>query len=161
MVNFFMTIGISVGLCCVGMTRNAQAFSHAVDAALKSEKDIYIATQRKSGTWGAAAPVWFMYYDGAVYITASPTSYKAKRIKRGSPVKVSVGSLDGPAFTAKAELLTDRAVVTRMGEVYAKKYWLAWIGIARPRVNRVRSGRTVAIRIAPLEEGTTVAAPEE
>ncbi len=155
-----MTIGIVVGLYCVGMVHSAQAFSTDVDAALKTEKDIYVATQRKSGAWGKAAPVWFMYDGEAVYITASPTSYKAKRVKRGRPVKVWVGSPDGPSFTGKAELFKDNAIVTRMGEVYSQKYWTAWIGIARPRVSRVESGKTVAIKITPLEEGTGMNAPQ-
>lgn len=160
-VNIFVTIGIAVGLCCVGMIHSPQAFSPDVDAGLKSKKEIYVATQRKNGAWSKAAPVWFMYDGETVYITASPTSYKAKRVKRGSPVKVSVGSPDGPSFTGKAELFTDSTVVTRMGEVYSEKYWIAWIGIARPRLSRVESGKTVAIRITPLAQGTEVNAPQE
>ena len=57
MLNILMAIGVAVGLCCVGMVHSAQAFSVDVDTALKTEKDIYLATQRKSGAWGKAAAV--------------------------------------------------------------------------------------------------------
>ena len=161
MLNLLIGIGIALGLCWVGMVHSADAFSANVEAALKTEKDIYLATQRKSGAWSKAAPVWFMYDGEAVYLTASPDSYKAKRIKRGSPVKVWVGSPDGPSFTGKAEIFTDNATVTRMGEAYSQKYWIAWIGIARPRVSRVESGKTIAIKVTPLEEGTQTSVPQK
>ena len=161
MLNILMAIGIAVGLFCVGMAHSAQALSADAEAALKTEKDIYVATKRKSGEWSKAAPIWFMYDGEALYFTASPTSYKAKRIKRGSPVKVWVGSPDGPSFTGKAEIIDDSTIVARMGEVYSQKYWIAWIGIARPRVDRVESGKTVAVKVTPLDEGTDVNAPQE
>ena len=161
MLNILVAIGIAASLCCIGMVHRAQAFNADVAAALKTEKDIYVATQRKSGAWGKAAPVWFMSDGEAVYITASPASYKAKRVRRGRPVKVWVGSPDGPSFTGKAEIFKDSATVTRMGEVYSQKYWTAWIGIALPRVSRVESGKTVAIKITPLEEGAEVNTPQE
>jgi PPOX class probable F420-dependent enzyme len=132
------------------MVHSAQALSADAEAALKTEKDIYVATKRKSGEWSSAAPIWFMYDGEALYFTTSPSSYKAKRIKRGSPVKVWVGSQDGPSFTGKAEIIEDRATVTRMGEAYSQKYWIAWLGLFRPWVDRVESGKTVAVKVTPL-----------
>jgi len=159
MINIVIGLGIALGVCCVGMVHSAQAFSADARAALQTEKEIYVATQRKNGEWSKAAPIWFMYDGGALYFTASPTSYKAKRIKRGSPVKVWVGSTEGPSFTGKAEIINDNATITRMGEVYSQKYWLAWLGVARPRVSRVQSGKTIAVRVTPLEEGAEVKEP--
>ena len=75
------------------------------------------------------------------------------RIKRGSPVKVWVGSKDGPSFTGKAEIIEDGAIVARMGEAYGQKYWIAWLGLFRPRVDRVESGKTVAVKVSPLPDG--------
>jgi PPOX class probable F420-dependent enzyme len=161
MLNFLIGIGIAVGVCCVGMAHGAPAFSTDVEAALKSEKEIYVATKRKNGEWGNAAPIWFMYDGEALYFTAGPTSYKAKRIKSGSPVKVWVGRAEGPSFTGKAEIITDSAIVTRMGEVYSQKYWIAWLGVARPQVSRVHSGKTIAVKVTPLAEGAEVTAPEK
>ena len=161
MLNVLIGIGIALGLWCVGMVHSAQALSADAEAALKTEDDIYVATKRKSGEWSKAAPIWFMYDGEAVYFTTSPTAYKAKRIKRGSPVKVWVGSQDGPSFTGKAEIIEDSAIVARMGEGYSQKYWIAWLGLFRPRADRVESGKTVAVRVTPLDEGTETATSEK
>lgn len=161
MLNILMGIAIIIGVCCVGMAHSAQAFSADVEAALKTEKEIYVATKRKGGEWGKAAPIWFMYDGEALYFTAGPNSYKAKRIQRGSPVKVWVGSTDGPSFTGKAEIINDSDIVTRMGEAYSQKYWIAWLGVARPRVSRVQSGKTIAVKVTPLDEGADANAPED
>ncbi len=152
MLNILIGIGIALGLCCVGMVQSVQALSAGAAAALKTEKEIYVATKRKSGEWSKAAPIWFMYDGEAVYFTTSPTAYKAKRIKRGSPVRVWVGSNDGPSFTGKAEIVADSAIVARMGEAYGQKYWIAWVGLFRPRVDRVEAGKTVAVKVTPEPE---------
>ncbi len=152
MLNILIGIGIALGLCCVGMVQSVQALSAGAAAALKTEKDIYVATKRKSGEWSKAAPIWFVYDGEAVYFTTSPTAYKAKRIKRGSPVRVWVGSNDGPSFTGKAEIVEDSAIVARMGEAYGQKYWIAWLGLFRPRVDRVEAGKTVAVKVTPEPE---------
>ena len=152
MLNILIGIGIALGLCCVGMVQSVQALSAGAAAALKTEKVIYVATKRKSGEWSKAAPIWFMYDGEAVYFTTSPTAYKAKRIKRGSPVRVWVGSNDGPSFTGKAEIVEDSAIVARMGEAYGQKYWIAWLGLFRPRVDRVEAGKTVAVKVTPEPE---------
>ena len=152
MLNILIGIGIALGLCCVGMVQSVQALSSGAAAALKTEKEIYVATKRKSGEWSKAAPIWFMYDGEAVYFTTSPTAYKAKRIKRGSPVRVWVGSNDGPSFTGKAEIVEDSAIVARMGEAYGQKYWIAWLGLFRPRVDRVEAGKTVAVKVTPEPE---------
>ncbi len=152
MLNILIGIGIALGLCCVGMVQSVQALSAGAAAALKTEKEIYVATKRKSGEWSKAAPIWFMYDGEAVYFTTSPTAYKAKRIKRGSPVRVWVGSNDGPSFTGKAEIVEDSAIVARMGEAYGQKYWIAWLGLFRPRVDRVEAGKTVAVKVTPEPE---------
>ncbi|MGE0683860.1 MAG: hypothetical protein AB7P69_23530 [Candidatus Binatia bacterium] len=161
MLNILMSIGIVLGVYCVGMARSTQAFSADAEAALKTEKEIYVATKRKNGEWSKAAPIWFMYDGEALYFTAGPSSYKTKRIKRRSPVKVWVGSTNGPSFTGKAEIINDSDIITRMGEAYSQKYWLAWLGVARPRVSRVQSGKTVAVKVTPLDEGAEVNAPEK
>ena len=152
MLNILIGIGIALGLCCVGMVQSVQALRAGAAAALKTEKDIYVATKRKSGEWSKAAPIWFVYDGEAVYFTTSPTAYKAKRIKRGSPVRVWVGSNDGPSFTGKAEIVEDSAIVARMGEAYGQKYWIAWLGLFRPRVDRVEAGKTVAVKVTPEPE---------
>ena len=149
-MNISIGLLIIAGLCVVGMASSTQALSRDTITQLQSAKEIYVATQRKNGEWSTAAPIWFMYADDMVYFTVGPTSYKAKRIKSGrNAVRIWVGSKDGPMFSGKAEIFKDSAIVKRMGEVYKQKYWLAWFGFARPRVGRVESGKTVAVKVIP------------
>jgi len=151
---------IAVGLCLVGMVHEVRALSDAARTKLQTEKEIYIATQRANGQWSTAAPVWFIYDGEAVYLTTAPTSYKARRIKRSSPVRIWVGSTEGPSFTGKAEIIEDLAVVERLGKAYQQKYWLAWLGLFRPRANRVAAGKTLAIKVTPLEDSLADAPAE-
>ncbi len=133
-----------------GRVQTAAALDSHTIAQLHTAKEIYVSTKRKSGQWSSTAPVWFWYTDEAIYFTTSPRSHKAKRILDGrNAVRVAVGSEDGPTFTGTAEILTDTAIVERMGEAYNNKYWIAWLGFARPRVGRVESGKTIAIKVTP------------
>ena len=124
-------------------------FSAEVTSALQTSKEIYVATKRANGTLSKVVPVWFMYDGEAIYFSTLPTSYKAKRIKKGSPLYVWVGSADGPHFVGPAEILTDPEVAARMAPVYAQKYWIAWLGLFKPNAERVRTGKTVIVKISP------------
>ena len=152
MVNLLVGLLIAVGLCLVGMVREVRALSEAARTQLQTAKEIYVATRRADGQWGKAAPVWFIYDGQAVYLTTAPTSYKARRIKRGSPLRVWVGSTEGPSFTGKAEIIEDLALVERMGSAYTEKYWLAWLGLFRPRASRVAAGKTLAVKVTPVDD---------
>jgi PPOX class probable F420-dependent enzyme len=152
MVNLLVGLLVAVGLCLVGMAREVRALSEAARTQLQTAKEIYVATRRADGRWGKAAPVWFIYDGQAVYLTTAPTSYKARRIKRGSPVRVWVGGAEGPAFTGKAEVIEDPALVERMGSAYTQKYWLAWLGLFRPRASRVAAGKTLAVKVTPVDD---------
>jgi hypothetical protein len=125
------------------------AFSPEVVTALRSSKEIYVATKRHDGTISKVVPVWFMFDGDAVYFATLPGSHKAKRIKKGSPLYVWVGSADGPHFVGPAELVTDPAVAERMAPVYAQKYWIAWLGLFKPNPERVRTGKTVIVKVRP------------
>lgn len=123
--------------------------SDEIKAALTSESYIYVATRRVNGEWSAAAPIWFMYDGEAVYFTTEPKSHKARRIQRGSPVRIWVGRKDGPVFEGAARLVKDTETVERMGNAYSQKYWIAKLGLFRPRSTRVTSGKTVAVKVTP------------
>ena len=141
---------VALGLCMVGVAQGADGLSSEVEAALKTENYLYVATRRLNGEWSTSAPVWFMYDGEAVYFTTAPTTHKAHRIHRGSPVRVWVGKKDGPFFEGEARFVKDRAVVERMAEVYTQKYWLAWLGFFRPRPRRVSSGKTLVVKVTPV-----------
>ena len=129
----------------------AGGFSPDVTTALKSSKEIYVATKRKDGTLSKVVPVWFMFDGDAIYFATSPGSYKARRIKHGSPLFVWVGSATGPHFVGKATLSKDPDLAARMAPVYSQKYWIAWLGLFRPNPERVRSGKTVLVKVVPSE----------
>jgi PPOX class probable F420-dependent enzyme len=121
--------------------------------ALAEAKLIYVATRRKDGGRSEAAPIWFSYDQGDVFFTTSPESWKARRIAAGSPVYIWVGSEEGPFLMGQAERIDDPKVVEQMGKLYEDKYWIAWMGLFRPRSDRVTAGKTIAYRVK-VTEGT-------
>ncbi|MBI3303237.1 MAG: hypothetical protein HYZ72_14310 [Deltaproteobacteria bacterium] len=149
-MTIMLGLSIAVGFCVVGLAQGAEGLSSEVETALKTEAYIYIATRRLNGEWSTPAPVWFMYDGEAIYLTTAPTSHKAHRIHRGSPVRVWVGKKDGPLFEGEARFVKDRAVVERMAEVYSQKYWIARFGFFRPRPGRVAAGKTLVVKVTPV-----------
>src|ERR1700675_4843610 len=82
---------------------NAATSPRDADALAKATY-IYIATVRKDGNQSKAVPVWFITTaDQQVLIETSPTSWKAKRIKRGRPAMIWIGSPPRPAVIGKGE----------------------------------------------------------
>jgi hypothetical protein len=124
-------------------------FTPDVARALKTSSHLYVGTRRADGSQSKIVPVWFMCDGDTIYFTTTPGSHKAKRIAKGSPLLVWVGAADGPHFEAKAELVRDPAVAERMAPVYDQKYWIAWLGFFRPNAERVRSGKTLIVKVAP------------
>jgi len=119
-------------------------------AAWRDASYIYIATVRKDGNQSRAVPVWFIATpDNQILIDTSPGSWKAKRIKRGSPVLVWIGSSSGPAFIGKAEVVQDKTVQDTMIDQIPKKYFLARVGFFGPKRAKFDSGETITIRIIP------------
>ena len=119
------------------------------ETALRNSDLIYVATRRRNGALSTIRPIWFFYEDGKIFFTTAPDSWKAKRIAAGSPLYIWVGSEQGPFVEGRAEPVTDPALIDRMGESYAKKYWIAWLGLFRPRSSRVASGKTNAYLVTP------------
>jgi hypothetical protein len=138
---------------CLAATDAQSKLSPRDSDALARANLIYIATVRKSGNQSTAVPVWFTTTpDGHVLLQTAPTSWKAKRIRRGSPVIVWIGTRDGPAFIGKAEITNEPAVTSHIEQDYPKKYWMAWVGLHRPSAERFAHGEIVAIKITPLRD---------
>jgi len=139
-------------LAAVATPAVAATSARDVDALAKATY-IYIATVRKDGNQSKAAPVWFITTaDKQVLIETSPTSWKAKRIKRGSPAMIWIGQRTGTAFIGKAEIVTDTKLQDQVIAEYPKKYLLARIGFARPSRAKLDSGQIVVIRISPARD---------
>lgn len=148
-MNGSIGFGMLVGVVMLGVAMAAGPMSEEIVSALKTESYIYVATRRPNGEWSTAAPVWFMYNGEGLYFTTAPSSHKARRIHRGSPVKIWVGTKDGPSFEAKAQLVKDGQLAERMGKFYSDKYWIAWLGFFKPRPARVGSGKTLIVKVIP------------
>ena len=140
------------GIASMVTASGAGTVSPKTKELLQSSSYIYTATQRKDGSMSEAVPIWFMWDGEKIFFTTEPGSWKAKRIARGSPVFISVGDKDGPKLVGKATKVTDPALVDRMGQAYSDKYWIAWMGLFRPRSGRVTDGKTAAYLVDVEEQ---------
>jgi hypothetical protein len=121
--------------------------------ALTSASILYIATVRKDGNQSTAAPVWFTVSpDNRVLIQTQPNTWKAKRVRRHSPMIVWIGRRHGPAFIGRAEISEDPSVVRQIVDDYPKKYLLARLGFHRPTEEMFKKGSVVSIVITPVRD---------
>jgi len=121
--------------------------------AFQDASYIYIATVRKDGNQSRAVRVWFIVTpDNKILIDTNSDSWKAKRIKRGSPVLIWLGSTSGPAFIGKAEIIDDKAIQDSMIEKIPEKYFLARMGFYGPKRAKFDDGQIVTIRISPVRD---------
>ncbi len=132
------------GIALMAVPTAAGNFPPATERLLESSSYIYVASERKNGELGSFSPIWFAYDQGKIFFSTSPGSYKAKRIAKGRPLTIRVGTEDGPLLVGKAERVTDPAYIERMGKLYNEKYWISWVGFFRPRADRVTEGKTMA-----------------
>lgn len=99
----------------------------SVRKALEEAKYVYIASQRRDGSWSRSAEIWFLFHQDSVYVGTPPSSWRAKRIRWGRPrARISVGKPDGPVFCARGQIVSDRAVIEKLLDVFPKKYAEGW-----------------------------------
>ena len=135
-----------------GANTGAQVSQRDIDA-LSTASVLYIATVRKDGNQSTPAPVWFTVApDHLLLIQTSPTTWKAKRIRRGSPVIVWIGKTKGPAFIGKAEITNDPAVAREIVVDYPKRYLMARLGMHTPTQEMFDRGQIVPITIRPVRD---------
>ena len=122
--------------------------------ALGGAQLIYIATVRKDGNQSQAAPVWFTLStdNHRILIQTGPETWKAKRIKRGSPVLVWIGEADGPAFIGTAQITNDAATINKILTDFHEKYWQNRVLKMGPSREGFDSGDRIAITITPVRD---------
>ena len=123
-----------------------------IKTALASSKYVYISSTRKDGSLGKPAEIWFLYHNGAVYVGTPPTSWRAKRIKKGrTTAKIAVGKTDGPSFTATGAIVNEPDVMAVLYETYAKKYPDGWPQFEAKFRNGFKDGSRVLIKYVPKD----------
>ncbi|HYB91390.1 MAG TPA: hypothetical protein VEC38_10125 [Candidatus Binataceae bacterium] len=127
-------------------------FSAAQLKALDEASTVYVSTVRKDGNQSKSAPVWFtMNADRSeLLIQTRKGSWKDRRIRRGSPVIVWIGGLNGPAFMGKAAITTETAVFDKILADFHKRYTMS--ALVGPSRATFESGERVAIRITPVRD---------
>jgi predicted pyridoxine 5'-phosphate oxidase superfamily flavin-nucleotide-binding protein len=146
---------LAVALALVLFSSDARAQISPRDSkALSPASLIYIATVRKDGNQSKAAPVWFTLGadNNSILIQTGPQTWKAKRIRRGSPALIWIGAASGPAFIGQAEITSDAAIQTRILDDFRKKYLanrLLGVGPSRAKFD---SGAVIAIKITPVRD---------
>ena len=139
----------------VAANSSARAAISARDQQALAQADlVYVATVRKNGMQSKAAPVWFTTDadKNSVLIQTGPATWKAKRIRRGSPVLVWIGKEDGPAFIGKAEITSDAAIQDKILKDFREKYWRNRVMGVGPSRDKFASGKVIAIKITPVRD---------
>jgi hypothetical protein len=133
-----------------GGAAHATELPAAVRDQLASATYVYIATQRKDGSFGKPAEIWFMWHEGAVWVGTPPTTWRVKRIKHKRPnAKIAVGKADGPSFEAVGSIVKDTKIADLLCETYAKKYPDRWPGYAEKFKQGLKDGSRVLVKYVP------------
>jgi PPOX class probable F420-dependent enzyme len=118
---------------------------------LAQERYISLTTFKRDGT-PVSTPVWVAGDDGRLLVWTEASSWKVKRIRRDSHVRVApcsaTGKVRGEAVDAQAAILEDISLVRALEK---RKYWFMYrlLGGVRSAIRWVR--RT------PMPESVTLA----
>jgi general stress protein 26 len=151
----FLAILLSAIVAMATLNSSARAeISKRDEQALSHADLVFIATVRKNGMQSKAAPVWFTTGadNNSILIQTENTTWKAKRIRRGSPVLVWIGKPRGPAFIGRAEITNNPALQNKILTDFRQKYWRNWLLGTGPSQAEFNSGEEVAIKITPLRD---------
>ena len=142
----------------ISPTAGWSELSPQIKNALTNSSLIYIATTRKSGSFGTRSESWFLYHHGAVYIAARKDSWRARRIRARRPrANIRVGTPDGPSFVATGAIVNEPAIHEIMFRTYAKKYpatdklELMWPDHKEEYRKALKDGSRVLIKYTPSD----------
>lgn len=128
----------------------AAALSPALEKKLRDSKYVYVASERKGGSLGKPAEIWFFVHEGAVYVASPPATWRVKRVRAGrTKAKIWVGSRDGESFDATAAAVDDPKLHPVLAKAYAEKYPSDWGGYEKRFMKGLTDGGYVLIRYTP------------
>ena len=121
--------------------------SRAEFAHFAGQKYLNLETFKKDGT-GVKTPLWFAESDGKFYVYTTADSWKVKRLRHNSRVRIAPcdmrGNLKGTWVEAQAQVV-DEAEARRGHQLLDAKYgWLKKIGNF---FGKLRGNRNVVIVI--------------
>jgi hypothetical protein len=137
---------ISVMVMAVQCTaaQNAGGISPALKADLTSSRGVFVVPVQTHGKRKPPLETWFVYRDGAIYISTSSTDPRVRSIATGEPqATISIGTADGPSFTATGSIINDRKVHEAVLSTLQTKYPDLW----RQYGGSVRYGLTSGMRV--------------
>jgi hypothetical protein len=128
----------------------AAGISAGVEKQLREAKYVYVSSQRKDGSFGQPAEIWFFFHQGAVYVSSPRTTWRVRRIEAGRPkAKIAVGRPGGASFAASGKLVDDPALHPVLFEAFAKKYPDGWSDFEERFRKGLKDGSRVLIRYTP------------
>jgi len=133
---------------------------------LRTSPYVYVSPLRSDGSESRChAEVWYAWLDGAVVMTVSSESWKARAVRRGlDRARIWVGDYGrrkglwasseafrrGPSFEARARRARDAELLDRLMAAYREKY-PDEIGRWEPRMRQgFEDGSRILLRYAPL-----------
>ncbi len=117
---------------------------------LSNSKYVYISSQRKDGSFGKPAEIWFLFHDDCVWVGTRPDSWRARRIRAGRPqARIAIGKVDGATFLAEGEIVDDAKIAGLMMQSYALKYPDGWANYADAFRKGFADGSRILIRYTP------------
>jgi hypothetical protein len=141
-----------VALCLLAGSDRAIALTADIEQGLKSSRYVYISSNRKDGSFGAPAEIWFMYHKGAVWVASPQTTWRVRRIKANRPqAKIAVGKADGPTFTATGTIVTDSDINETLMKSFASKYPGGWQKWEKGFREGLANGKRVVVRYTPVD----------
>lgn len=150
-------VGLGVVVATVGMLfisglqpSRAAALAETQRELLANSRYVYISSERKDGSFGAPAEIWFLFHDGAVWVGTTPQSWRARRIQAGRPnAKIAVGKTDGPSFSAKGTIVKDPKIEELMFTTFASKYPEGWPRHEQGFRSGFKDGNRILIKYTP------------
>ena len=118
----------------------------------RGEAYLSLETFKRDGT-GVKTPVWFAEVEGRLVVFTDGTSYKVKRLRRNTKVRVAPcgvrGDVKGPWHEGTAELVTDRAFEKKIYDALIAKYgWqMRLLNVVSTLGGRIGRRQTIAVTL--------------